>query len=1173
MNAQLGTRAFVLAVLFTSSIAAQTTNWDGDTDSDWFNAVNWDNGVPSSTVDAVIPPGTSFSPSVTGTTAACDSLTVQAGAVLDLGSSATLTLGGNSVISQSITGTGTLVLAEALTLTMADGVSVPAVEVDSTGTVTFVGQSPSFLATVTGPFTLTAGIAAVANGHTLCLQSTASFSAGELRGSTGSSTKLDLDGDVLFNGTLVTSPPGQILCDGDWTADSNFAPTSGTVIFDGAGTQTVTGSSGNPAFHDLTIQSGVTIPAVDIDLLEDLVVDGTFTTGTLDIPGALTVNGSLTITSSLDCDGHATLNAGGALDLGVGTHSFARNLSAATGSTLTTTGKLVFDGVGTVTIDGAHSLPEVEVDGTGIVTFAGRSPDFLALVTGPFTLTAGIVSIANGHTLCLQSTASFAAGELRGSSGGATKLDLDGDVLFNGTLVNTAPGQILCDADWTADSNFAPANGTVIFDGSGTQTVTGSSGNPAFHDLTIQSGVTIPAVDIDLLEDLVVDGTFTTGTLGVPGALTVNGSLTITSSLDCDGHATLNAGGALDLGGGTHSFARNLSAATGSTLTTTGKLVFDGVGTVTIDGAHSLPEVEVDGTGIVTFAGRSPDFLALVTGPFTLTAGIVSIANGHTLCLQSTASFAAGELRGSSGGSTKLDLDGDVLFNGTLVTTAPGQILCDADWTADSNFAPANGTVIFDGSGTQTVTGSSGNPAFHDLTIQSGVTIPAVDIDLLEDLVVDGTFTTGTLGVPGALTVNGSLTITSSLDCDGHATLNAGGALDLGGGTHSFARNLSAATGSTLTTTGKLVFDGVGTVTIDGAHSLPEVEVDGTGIVTFAGRSPDFLALVTGPFTLTAGIVSIANGHTLCLQSTASFAAGELRGSSGGSTKLDLDGDVLFNGTLVTTAPGQILCDGDWTADSNFAPTNGTVIFDGAATHRFAPASSATQLQFEKVRFTGGSWSAGGDLDLLALTVDVEESAVLEIPSGVTLGIPDTTVTVDGALTVNAGAALALGANTELSVESSGVLRLLGSNEPGGPGQPGGRQLVGPIPENPASVVGHSGGGYSMTIDGTLTAQYYIFQEMGAGGIVVSSAAILGPAPFDGRSGTFAYPSADANSVLLDIERSVDTHFSSMVFEDPLGNGTFNVRTLSGSRIRFTATGNFAGAGFEDDPNNLIFWN
>lgn len=104
----------LLLMLATSTAAAQVTNWTGAVSPAWEIAGNWDNGVPTSTVDAVIPSGTPNDPSVASPGAACRNLTLT-GAELHLDAGAGLTVNGiGSFNSGSLTGSGG---TETLTLT------------------------------------------------------------------------------------------------------------------------------------------------------------------------------------------------------------------------------------------------------------------------------------------------------------------------------------------------------------------------------------------------------------------------------------------------------------------------------------------------------------------------------------------------------------------------------------------------------------------------------------------------------------------------------------------------------------------------------------------------------------------------------------------------------------------------------------------------------------------------------------------------------------------------------------------------------------------------------------------------------------------------------------------------------------------------------------------------
>jgi hypothetical protein len=164
---------------------------------------------------------------------------------------------------------------------------------------------------------------------------------------------------------------------------------------------------------------------------------------------------------------------------------------------------------------------------------------------------------------------------------------------------------------------------------------------------------------------------------------------------------------------------------------------------------------------------------------------------------------------------------------------------------------------------------------------------------------------------------------------------------------------------------------------------------------------------------------------------------------------------------------------------------------------------------------------------------------------------------VNGSLSVAANGELSMGPQTTATV--AGSLSLIGTAA------------------QPAKVTGEAGGGYALTVTGTLAAKDFLVKEMGPGGLVIDFPATIAPAPSDFRNGTLDFRAgAPAGAVLLDVRRNTPAVFDQLVFLDtPAAAGTFNVKTnASGVPVSFTNwTGAFAGPSFENDPNNLITWN
>jgi hypothetical protein len=70
------------ASFLSSPFLVNATTWTGNTSTDWFTASNWDNGVPTATIDAIIPAGRPRYPVFTAGTGTTLGLALQAGGTL-----------------------------------------------------------------------------------------------------------------------------------------------------------------------------------------------------------------------------------------------------------------------------------------------------------------------------------------------------------------------------------------------------------------------------------------------------------------------------------------------------------------------------------------------------------------------------------------------------------------------------------------------------------------------------------------------------------------------------------------------------------------------------------------------------------------------------------------------------------------------------------------------------------------------------------------------------------------------------------------------------------------------------------------------------------------------------------------------------------------------------------
>ena len=528
----------VIAIL-TSLLPAQTT-WTGAAGTGWATAANWSAGVPTATVDAVIPAGTPNNPSTAGVASAvCRDLTINSGATLSIAPSFPVSAGRNITLSGGIAGGGMLRAVTNLAANLSGNGTIGGdFEVAKTGTtqLMLVGN-----VAVNGNLTLTSGTLRLSNqpNQTMSVTGNAAMQGGVLE--VFNVGILDVAGNLTFSGTTVAGTVPTIHCAGNFTADASFAPTTGLIVMDGVGAQAISGTFSVP---DLTIATGSVTTAVSVTTAPSRV---------------LTIDGALAVSGALDANGAVVVNPGGVLDLGGGTDTMAGNLTG--GGTLTATGTLVFDGSSNATLSVA-ALPSVQVAKTGGVQLTLNSN---VTVNGNLTLTSGTLRLSNqpNQTMTVTGNAAMQGGVLEVFNVGI--LDVAGNVTFSGTTVAGTVPTIRCAGNFTADAGFAPTSGTVELDGTSSTTIAHAStgGTMTFANLALKNGARSPANDFTIAAAAVtVDAgaalAVPTGRhLRVhragPTALNVNEALSVAPngrlSIGPQTTATVNASGSLTIVG------------------------------------------------------------------------------------------------------------------------------------------------------------------------------------------------------------------------------------------------------------------------------------------------------------------------------------------------------------------------------------------------------------------------------------------------------------------------------------------------------------------------------------------------------------------------------------------------------------------------------------------------
>lgn len=308
-------------------------------------------------------------------------------------------------ISAQFEGPGTRTVsgpgARFLDLSVASGVTVDATgpaSVDVRRDLTVEGTVTGFVRTVGSgqlagdgqldAYELAAGQVTVPSSAQLTIAAEATFSGGSLQGA--GAAALDVMGPVSFLGTASTAPPG-MTCGGDWTADGNFAPTSGIVTLTGMGTMSPATPGGTLRFAQCAV-SGTYAAGDDVVVAAgafDVTATGAFSTGGHDV-SIDTASGATTV----DVDGALTVQSGDVLALGA-----AATVSVSASGTLALAGQpaspatiagIAGGGYG-LTVDGildAQDFVIREMGASGVVVT--NAATIVALQSGTFSHPANV---------------------------------------------------------------------------------------------------------------------------------------------------------------------------------------------------------------------------------------------------------------------------------------------------------------------------------------------------------------------------------------------------------------------------------------------------------------------------------------------------------------------------------------------------------------------------------------------------------------------------------------------------------------------------------------------------------------------------------------------------------------------------------------------------------------
>ncbi|MBI1769315.1 MAG: S-layer family protein, partial [Bacteroidetes bacterium] len=904
---------------------------------------------------------------------------------------------------------------------------------------------------VGGNFNLTAGTFTLkTNTGAAALNVTGNFSESgtanfNTRSNATSTAAATVTGNFSWSGTGTYSLCTIAGATGNLNVGGNFTHTTGTVsaaagtgsiTFNGAGTQTFTSGGTLSGGINFTVNSGATLQMAAAGTVISSGSSGTFTLSSGATLGVTSANGITTAgaTGNIQVTGTRTYTAGANY-----IYNGTGNQAVGNGLTQNTPNNVTINNPGNTVSLGTST----SIGGTLIITAGTFDAN---------TQTNTITGLTTGNGTYLASTAlqtfngglTISGGTFTGSTGAVTTTDV---TFSSGTL--TAPSGVFnVSGNWSkTGGTFTPGLNTVTFTkAAGTQTL--NSGGSSFNNISHTGAGTLQLS----VSALTTAGTFTnaSGTFDANTlAHTVTGLATLSAGSYLPSIALQTFNGGLTISGGT--FAGSTGAVTAGDVTLnsgtltapsgifsvsgnwleTGGTFTPGSNTVTFtkaagtqtlnSGGVSFNNISHTGAGTLqlsvsalttagTFSNSSGTFDANAL-THTVT-GLTTLSGGSYLASTSLQSFDGGltisgaAFTGSTGAVTTTDVN---VTSGTL--TAPsGVFSVSGNWSKTGGaFAPAANTVTFiKAAGTQTI--NSVGTSFNNISHTGAGTLQL----FTSALTVGGTFTnsSGSFDANGlASTVTGLTTVsggsylasTAVQTFNGGLTVSGGGSFSGSSGTISVNGNLSIGDGSALSIAGS-DFTVTGLTQIGGGASGNLSITSSTGTKTFEGL-----------ITLSAGATWNNSGNSdVIFRGGISRSGGTFTAGSGVHTfntnSQSLTGTFSIPNVTVTgisltnnnslTVTNALIGTGNFTQ----AP-NATLVITGSSAVSSINASNSGN----SVTFNGSSQT---------INTGTYHDLIIAQSSGDALLAGSTTV--NGTLTLSAGN-IDIGSN-DLTIGSSGAI-------------------------------------------------------------------------------------------------------------------------------------------------------
>ncbi|MEO7265316.1 MAG: T9SS type A sorting domain-containing protein [Ferruginibacter sp.] len=737
----------IMVCIFISGIVLAQTSWKGTTNTSWAEPTNWTNGVPTSSVDAILG-----NASFTG---------ANQPAVNNVGSCKSLTIGGTVTT----------------TLTINKNLSV-------------------------------SGALLINSGNTV-YENKASFSVNGNWTNNGTFTAAGTNSSVIFGGTSQTIGGSSSTAFRKLTINSGSSVTlASNISCSGAGAYIYVYGTLNPGespTYQVTAAPTFNIYSTATLKVNAATIAGNYVPGVSLFAGCIVEYSSTTVNQTVDArtystlkisgnniynktaGGNITLNNSSSTDGNVYITSGILDLSTYTCNRSTTGGGIFSISNGaTLKIAGTNTFPANYTNNnlslTSNTEYNGAAQTVAALTYGNLTLS----SSSGNVTKTTSATAFTVAGNLVTSLGNGagitlnagTDITVSGNITigasttFNGSSYNHNIG-----GNWVNSGTFTGASSTVtmsgpgsIISGAGAQnftnlsiaasyiTCSSSTLNVAGNFATTGSGTfthnagnsisftgsskSISGTDI-IFSDVNITGSIsTTSTIGVTGNFAVSGTLSATG-----GRVTMSGSSKIISGGGTMGFYELMISGTVTTATnfsvnktldnigtfsaSAGTISF--TGTSSLNGTVNLFNVTINGTSLLL----STDAMLGISNTFTITAGTMDVTTAipnsvifNGAGAQTVPAVTYNRLT-FSGGNTKTAL-GNITTNGTFTIASTTTFAAGSfSHTLYSRFI--NSGSFTAGSSTMTFSGGndvimSGATTFFNLSINKSTSVNGVSL-------------------------------------------------------------------------------------------------------------------------------------------------------------------------------------------------------------------------------------------------------------------------------------------------------------------------------------------------------------------------------------------------------------------------------------------------------------